>query len=107
MYWSAAETDPEYQRNKVNFRHYFICMPKVADAIGAIYSAGTSTEGKISADPTTVSIPAEGGSQEVTVSASGDYTVGEAPAGFEVEKTASGVKITAEENATAAPRVAR
>lgn len=32
MYWSAAENDPEYQRNKVNFRHYFVCMPKKEDA---------------------------------------------------------------------------
>jgi len=104
MYWSAAETDPEYQRNKVNFRHYFICMPKLADAIGAIYSASTTIGGMISADPATVTIPAEGGSQEVAVTASGDYTVGEAPAGFEVEKTATGVKITAGENATGSPK---
>lgn len=104
MYWSAAETDPEYQRNKVNFRHYFICMPKLADAIGAIYSASTTAGGNISADPATVTIPAEGGSQEVTVTANGDYTVGEAPSGFEVEKIASGVKITAGENATGSPK---
>lgn len=43
MYWSAAENDPEYQRNKINFRHMFICMPKKADA-GAVmmsdYKAG-------------------------------------------------------------------
>lgn len=32
MYWSEASKDPEYQRNKINFRHYFICMPKKADA---------------------------------------------------------------------------
>lgn len=32
MYYSPAETDPEYQRNKINFRHYFICMFKKADA---------------------------------------------------------------------------
>lgn len=32
MYWSASENDPEYQRNKVNFRHMFICMFKKADA---------------------------------------------------------------------------
>lgn len=32
MYWSAAENDPEYQRNKVNFRHRFIAMPTKADA---------------------------------------------------------------------------
>lgn len=32
MYYSEAATDPEYQRNKINFRQYFICMPKKADA---------------------------------------------------------------------------
>lgn len=32
MYYSEASTDPEYQRNKINFRHYFICMPKKTDA---------------------------------------------------------------------------
>ena len=32
MYYSEAGTDPEYQRNKINFRHYFICMPKKMDA---------------------------------------------------------------------------
>ncbi len=39
MYWSAAENDPEYQRNKVNFRHYFICMPKKEDA-GVVMTSG-------------------------------------------------------------------
>ena len=39
MYWSAAENDPEYQRNKVNFRHMFICMFKKADA-GVVMSSG-------------------------------------------------------------------
>ena len=38
MYYSEASTDPEYQRNKINFRHYFICMPKKADAGGVIRS---------------------------------------------------------------------
>ena len=32
MYYSEAQGDPEYQRNKINFRHYFLCMPKKADA---------------------------------------------------------------------------
>ena len=32
MYYSEAAGDPEYQRNKINFRHYFICMLKKADA---------------------------------------------------------------------------
>lgn len=32
MYYSEASTDPQNQRSLINFRHYFICMPKVADA---------------------------------------------------------------------------
>lgn len=39
MYWSAAENDPEYQRNKVNFRHHFICMFKKSDA-GVVMTSG-------------------------------------------------------------------
>ncbi len=54
MYYSEASTDPEYQHNKINFRHYFIAMPKKAYA-GVVmmsgYTApttggGTQTEGK-------------------------------------------------------------
>ena len=47
MYYSEASTDPEYQRNKINFRHYFICMPKKADAGGVImsgYQANATSE---------------------------------------------------------------
>ncbi len=39
MYYSEAATDPEYQRNKINFRHYFICLPKKADA-GVVMMSG-------------------------------------------------------------------
>lgn len=39
MYYSLAETDPEYQRNLINFRHYFICMPKKEDA-GVVMRSG-------------------------------------------------------------------
>ena len=39
MYYSEASTDPEYQRNKINFRHMFVCMPKKADA-GAVIRSG-------------------------------------------------------------------
>ncbi|MBQ8530988.1 MAG: hypothetical protein IJ430_07510 [Parabacteroides sp.] len=44
MYWSAAENDPEYQRNKVNFRHHFICIPKKADA-GVVMMSGYEAVG--------------------------------------------------------------
>lgn len=39
MYYSEAATDPEYQRNKINFTHRFIAMPKKADA-GAVMTSG-------------------------------------------------------------------
>jgi hypothetical protein len=39
MYYSPANTDPEYQRNKLNYRHYFICLPKKADA-GVVMRSG-------------------------------------------------------------------
>lgn len=54
MYFHEASTDPEYQRNKINFSHRFIAMPKKADA-GAVMMSGytapatggdTKTEGQ-------------------------------------------------------------
>ena len=39
MYYSEATNDPEYQRNKINFRHYFICMFKKTDA-GVVMRSG-------------------------------------------------------------------
>ena len=39
MYYSEATTDPEYQRNKISFRHCFIAMPKKSDA-GAVMMSG-------------------------------------------------------------------
>lgn len=38
MYYSEASTDPLQQRNLINFRHYFIVLPKKQKAIGAIVS---------------------------------------------------------------------
>lgn len=39
MYYSEAKTDPQNQRSLVNFRHYFIALPKKNEALGAIVSA--------------------------------------------------------------------
>ena len=47
MYYSEASTDPEYQRNKINFRHYFVCLPKKADAGGVIMSGYQATASAI------------------------------------------------------------
>jgi hypothetical protein len=44
MYYSEAGTDPEYQRNKINFRHYFLCMPKKTDA-GAVMISDYKAQG--------------------------------------------------------------
>jgi hypothetical protein len=38
MYYREASTNPQYQRNEINFRNYFICMPKKEDTNVAIYS---------------------------------------------------------------------
>lgn len=38
MYYSEARTSPQTQESLVNFRHYYIVLPKKMEAIGAIYS---------------------------------------------------------------------
>ena len=73
MYYSEASTDPEYQRNKINFRHYFVCLPKKADAGGVIISG--YVEGEQSATPTisgddSLSVPATSGSNVRTYATS-------------------------------------
>lgn len=42
MYYSEAVYDPQNQRNLINFRHYFICLMKKADAGVVITSAQAS-----------------------------------------------------------------
>lgn len=73
MYYSEASTDPEYQRNKINFRHYFVCLPKKADAGGVIISGYVA--GEQSATPTisgddSLSVPATSGSNVRTYATS-------------------------------------
>ena len=43
MYYRDAQTNPDYQQNEVNFRHYYIVLPKKMEAIGAIYSYDGTT----------------------------------------------------------------
>jgi hypothetical protein len=42
MYFSEAKTDPTMQRNLINFRHYYIVLPKKNRCIGAILSAAAA-----------------------------------------------------------------
>lgn len=44
MYYRDAQTNPDYQQNEVNFRHYYIVLPKKMEALGAIYSYDGATE---------------------------------------------------------------
>lgn len=39
MYYSDSQTDPLNKRNLISFTQRFVCLPKKADAFGAIYSA--------------------------------------------------------------------
>lgn len=36
QYFKAAKDDPEYQTNRLSYRHYYIVVPFVADKLGAI-----------------------------------------------------------------------
>lgn len=70
MYYSEAGTDPEYQRNKVNFRHYFICMPKKADAGVVIYSDYDAQGAPTITGDGVISIKATGGVNKRTYATS-------------------------------------
>ena len=54
----------------------------------------------MSADPTEVTIKPEGGSQDIAVTASGEYSVSASPAGFTVSPTDNGIRISAAANTT-------
>ena len=57
-------------------------------------------EKTLSADPTEVTIKPEGGSQDIAVTASGEYGVSASPAGFTVSPTDNGIRISAAANTT-------
>ncbi|WP_281513075.1 BACON domain-containing protein [Bacteroides acidifaciens] len=59
-----------------------------------------SAERTISVDDSTVTIAPEGGTEEVAVTASGEYSISVSPAGFTVKGTDDGISITAEANTT-------
>ena len=81
MYYSEASTDPEYQRNKINFRHYFVCLPKKADAGGVIMSGYDASGAPTIEGDDTLSVPATSGSNVRTYA------------------TSNGAGVTAESNA--------
>jgi hypothetical protein len=52
----------------------------------------------ITAEPDTLTFPAEGGSLTVEIDASGEYTIGEVPSGFSAVKNGNGLLVTAADN---------
>lgn len=53
MYYSEARLNPQTQESLVNFRHYYIVLPKKLEAIGAIYSSdGKTSQSKDQTVPT-------------------------------------------------------
>lgn len=97
MYYSEAATSPQTQENLVNFRHYYIVLPKKQEAIGAIVSASYVPE--ISATPEEITFPAGGGTKQIAVSASSDYAYTE-PEGFKIIKQDKILLVTALDNST-------
>lgn len=65
---------------------------------------GAAAEPSITVEPQELVFPAEGGTQIGVVTATGDYTIGEAPSGFKAEKTEFGVRVTTEANGTEADK---
>lgn len=96
MYYSEAKNSPTTQESMVNFRHYFIVLPKKQEAIAAIASSAYTAE--ISATPEQVTFPANGGTRPVAVSASSDFAVMSIPEGFSVTRTKDVLLIVAGDN---------
>lgn len=95
MYYSEAVKSPTTQENLINFRHYFIVLPKKMEAIGAIASSAYVPE--ISVTPKTIAYPVNGGTKQFAVSASSDYAYTE-PEGFKVVKQDKVLLVTALDN---------
>ena len=81
MYYSEAANDPQNQRNLVNFRHMFICMPKKQDA-GVVMRSAYDAQGA----------PTITGDDALTVTAG-------AGSNTRTYATSNGAGVTAESNA--------
>lgn len=100
MYYSEAAKSPTTQENLINFRHYFIVLPKKQEAIAAIVSSVYSAS--IAVDPGTLTFDVAGGIKQVAVSASSDFVVSGSYEGFTVVKDGSVLTVTAADNTAGA-----
>ena len=100
FYVNEAATNPETQQTTLNYRHYFVALPKKQEAIGAIYSAAYVPA--IVAAPDSVTFDLEGGTMQVQVNATSDFLVGSVDEHFTVVKNGNILSITAADNTAGA-----
>lgn len=97
MYYSEAGTDPEYQRNKINFRHYFICLFKKADA-GVVmmsdYEAPSVPVAPTISGDDALEVPATSGSNNRTYATSNGAGVTASTTADWLSVSVSGNKVT-------------
>jgi hypothetical protein len=96
MYYTEAVNSPTMQESTMNFRHYYIVLPKKQEAIGAIASSAYIPE--LSVIPPTHTFPIAGGSVQIAVSASSDFFHTPAPDGFTINKIGKVLSIAALDN---------
>jgi hypothetical protein len=96
MYYTEAVNSPTMQESTMNFRHYYVVLPKKQEAIGAIASSAYVPE--ISVTPDTHTFPVAGGSVQVAVSASSDFFYTQAPEGFTISRIGKVLSIAASDN---------
>lgn len=100
FYLSEAANNPTTQQTLLNYRHYYITLPKKQEALGAIYSAAYVPA--ITAVPDTVTFDLEGGMTQIQVNATSDFFVGSVDEHFTVVKNDNILSITADDNTAGA-----
>lgn len=99
MYYKDATTDPENQVSTVAFRNYFVALPSINEAIGAIVSdIPTESTESITIAPTAMSLVAAGETKIAAVTATSAFTVAVTGTGFTVSKTGNAVSVVAAAN---------
>lgn len=100
FYLSEAATDPTTQRTLLNYRHYFVTLPKKQEALGAIYSSAYVPA--ITAAPDAVTFDLTGGMTQIQVNATSDFLLGSVDEHFTVVKNGNILSITADDNTAGA-----
>jgi hypothetical protein len=99
QYFTDAKNNTATQSNLLNYRHYFICVPKRPEYIGAIISdLSTDSNETIEITPETMSFAAAGETKLAAVTATSAYEVSVTGTGFSVSKDGNAVSVVAAAN---------